>query len=625
MKIKQKTSLIILLISLIFATLCFFILHQMRELEEKIDKTIVITRVRENVLELRRLEQDYMRAQLPATANNVQFMINRILVIIKSPSSSKLILPQSLVEDVTRLTKDFEVVFKELLASKKQIEAEEEKLNEQGQRLEKAVSEAFEELKASNKKSHDDLLAQKLDKITLANKVLTEGYGFAQLNAAPQRESMGKIYQAILNLKRGMERDALTEAASGYIILFNKRDQLQQKMKETFEKLHEISQTLESVSSKPLREMNRKRGETQSSVMLTIFTAFAVCGILVFSLSLWFGGILTGPILKLRRAMLQIGRGNLDVAVDVHLPDEVGELAESFRTMARKLKESYEALHQSNNHLAEQARQLVRSNEALDRYSQELDKANNGLKKMDELKSRFIATASHELKTPLTSVKGYVEMVLQGEAGPINAEQKEFLGYVKESADRLHRLVRELLNISNIESGQVQMAQNETDLHEVIKSETMLFRVQAEKKQIEIVTEVAPDLKNIRCDSDRIREVLDNLLSNAIKCTPPHGNIRVFAANNESGIQMGVQDNGRGIKPGDLERIFEPFQHIDVNGYQADDDSSGLGLTLVKRIVEAHGGRIEVRSDEGKGAVFIVMLPREMKQTKLNEMIGRDL
>lgn len=259
--------------------------------------------------------------------------------------------------------------------------------------------------------------------------------------------------------------------------------------------------------------------------------------------------------------------------------------------------------------LKDAVQDLARSNEELDHSSRELKKANQQLRELDAMKSHFISAASHELRTPLTSIKGYVEAVLQDEVGPINEKQKEFLGYVKESTDRLHRLLNELLDISKIESGQVKMDKELTNLGDLLREEVLIFKPQANKKGLTLDIETDIHLKEIYCDADKVREVMDNLVSNAIKYTLKGGKIKVYARNYETGVQINVQDTGIGIKKEDLARIFEPFQHIEKVGAE-DEESTGLGLTLVKRIVAAHQGDVRIRSQEGSGSTFTVFLPQ---------------
>ncbi len=260
---------------------------------------------------------------------------------------------------------------------------------------------------------------------------------------------------------------------------------------------------------------------------------------------------------------------------------------------------------------------LARSNTDLDKFSRGLKEANEQLRRLDVIKSNFISAASHELRTPLTSIKGYLETVLQEEAGTLNDQQKEFLGYVKESTERLHRLLNELLDISKIESGQVRMNMALTNIRDLLTEEILMFKKQAHDKNINMDIETDIHLREIHCDADKIREVMDNLLSNAVKYTLAGGRIKVAARNDEKGLQIDVRDTGIGIKEEDLDKIFEPFQHIPKDGVDT-EESTGLGLTLVKRIIQVHGGEIRVKSQPGKGSVFTVILPDSPPSEILN-------
>ena len=622
MKIKTKTYLLIILISVLFSILYLFVLGQLRGLDSKITKAMIANRMRELIVDARRSEEGYLQTgnseKIKAFNSNLDEII---LVAKKSESTFKLAMPRDSMNQMMRLAHDYATAFKEIPGLKQEIAATEEKLSQQGIALEKAVTDGFKELKPGTASPVNESFAAQVDRITLANKILKEGYLVTGLNISPKRQSFSSLQTAINEFSRKWHHDTLTETASAYATSFQELNELQGKADDHIAAFHKIAQDLENISSKTLAEMNKKRDQSKEAMMMAILGAFAVCGFLVLSLSFWLSSILTGPILRLRRAMLQIAEGDLDATIDVHSQDEIGELAESFRNMESKLKDSYKNLHATNEKLEDQARELARSNQALDRHSEELKEANKRLKKLDELKSNFISAASHELKTPLTSIKGYVEMVLDGEAGRINDEQKEYLGYVKQSTDRLQRILKELLDISKIESGRATLKRESTDLKILIKEEMVLFKAQAQEKGTAISMDVDPALKSIFCDSDKIRQVLDNLLSNAIKYTPAHGKIKIFSRNHAQSVQIGVQDNGIGIKKEEQGRIFEPFQHLDQNGTEPDEESTGLGLTLVKKIVEAHGGQIHVQSEEGKGSTFTVILPLDMRRANLNELI----
>ncbi len=254
------------------------------------------------------------------------------------------------------------------------------------------------------------------------------------------------------------------------------------------------------------------------------------------------------------------------------------------------------------------AEDLTKSNDELAKSSQDLKRANERLKKLDEMKSDFISSASHELRTPLTSIKGYVSIVLQEKVGALNPQQKEFLGYVKDSTDRLHRLLDELLDLSRIESGRMEMKMALTDLQNLVREEMMIFKMQADTKEIPIEFIVNGAIKKVYCDPDKIRQVIGNLISNAIKYTLRKGTIKISIHGQENAVAVDVEDTGIGISKEDQGRIFEPFQRINKPGVE-EEEGVGLGLAVVKRIVELHGGKISVRSGEGKGSVFSLLIP----------------
>ncbi len=257
---------------------------------------------------------------------------------------------------------------------------------------------------------------------------------------------------------------------------------------------------------------------------------------------------------------------------------------------------------------------LRRSHEELEKRVRErtadLQQANERLQRLDEMKSNFLALAAHELKTPLTAIRGCLSLIAQGRVGVLTKKQKHLIDLVEEASGRLHRLVEDLLDLSKIELGQIKMEMAWTDLRSLLKREITVVRVQAQNKGIEVEEAVDDHLREVRCDRDRIREVVDNLISNAVRYTPAQGRIRIQAANIRNGVQIDVSDTGVGIKREDQERIFEPFQYLRKSGFDG-EKSTGLGLALVKKIIEAHGGQIMVKSREGEGSTFSVTLPAE--------------
>lgn len=239
----------------------------------------------------------------------------------------------------------------------------------------------------------------------------------------------------------------------------------------------------------------------------------------------------------------------------------------------------------------------------------ELEAANQKLRVIDERKTRFLALAAHELRTPLTSIHGFLSYLLQGSAGAFSAPQMECLNLIKKASDRLRRLVSDLLDITRIELGQMQMKMSRENPGALMREELELMSEEIARKEILCEESIESGLPEVVCDRDRIKEVLDNLLSNALKYTPRGGRIQVGAsAAAAGGVKLTVRDTGIGIKPEHHERIFEPFEHLRQSGLEG-ETSTGLGLSFVKQIVEAHGGSVMVASEEGKGALFTVVLP----------------
>lgn len=229
-------------------------------------------------------------------------------------------------------------------------------------------------------------------------------------------------------------------------------------------------------------------------------------------------------------------------------------------------------------------------------------------KQAEEAKDRLISNISHELRTPLTSIHGYVHFLLSGKMGEFSEEQKKALEIIAEESDRLRGLIDNFLDLMTIDAEGLKMDVNEISLPRVIDSLTSSMEMELEKKEISLSKDFSPDLDPIVGDEAKLRQALSNLLGNAIKFTPSGGAIQITAKKDDKAVVVEVADTGMGIVPEDLPHVFERF-------YQADSSSTrgfggaGLGLAICKEIVEAHGGRIEVESEIGKGSVFRVVLP----------------
>jgi len=227
----------------------------------------------------------------------------------------------------------------------------------------------------------------------------------------------------------------------------------------------------------------------------------------------------------------------------------------------------------------------------------------------DRLKSAFLATMSHELRTPLNSIIGFTGVILQGLAGPLNEEQTKQLNMMRDSARHLLALINDVLDISKIEAGQLEIIKRPFDMRQAIESALRVVQPLAHKKNLELVMSVGPGVGLLNSDRRRVEQVLINLLNNAVKFME-HGTVKIDCQVREGWIETSVRDEGIGIKPEDLGRLFKPFQQIDT-GLARGHEGTGLGLSICQRLVSAMGGAIEVESQWGVGSTFKFTLPEQ--------------
>jgi NtrC-family two-component system sensor histidine kinase KinB len=227
------------------------------------------------------------------------------------------------------------------------------------------------------------------------------------------------------------------------------------------------------------------------------------------------------------------------------------------------------------------------------------------LSEISRLKSEFIAAASHELRTPLTSVQMGIHLLLEGAAGTLDTRQEEILRVCRDDAERLDRLMRELLDLSKIESGAGVPVRGPVRPSVLMRAAADSLRLQIEAKGLRLVVDAPPDLASVFADRDQIERVLVNLVTNATRATPSGGTITMAATLRGGDIAFSVADTGSGIPRDHLTRIFEPFIQVP----SAPAGGSGLGLTISRHIVEGHGGQLTVQSELGRGSTFTFTLP----------------
>ena len=240
----------------------------------------------------------------------------------------------------------------------------------------------------------------------------------------------------------------------------------------------------------------------------------------------------------------------------------------------------------------------------------ELEEKNRELEEEPLAKTQILSTVTHELKTPLSSITGYIDrMLLQRDrVGPLNERQERYLETIQRNGRRLKTLIDDLLDVSRIESGSLELNLVELDVRREIEEVVSSLQDQISGKQQHLVLNISTNLPKLKADELRFSQVLTNLLSNACKYSPEGGTTTITAEEQDGIIRIDVSDTGFGISKDDQSRLFGKFFRAD-NSLTSEVSGTGLGLFITKSIIEAHGGEIQVRSDEGEGTTFSFTLP----------------
>jgi signal transduction histidine kinase len=366
----------------------------------------------------------------------------------------------------------------------------------------------------------------------------------------------------------------------------------------------------------PAADINR---DIRRSVLWTVLSLCGGLALLsVFTLS-GLQLLVIRPLGRLTRETDVITQtGSLDRRIDIASHDELGDLAESFNEMVRSLGQSQNSLREAKkdltdyrDHLEELVKQRTQEVESTLR---ELGVAKERAEAADRLKSAFLATMSHELRTPLNSIIGFTGIILQGLAGPLHPEQRKQLEMVRESARHLLALIGDVLDISKIEAGQLEVRNDPFELQASVAKVTGIVRPLAEKKGLTLQVELPSESCVVVSDARRVEQVLLNLLNNAVKFTE-RGGVTLMAEvgpdgrhSSPSALRVSIADTGVGIKPEDLGQLFQPFRQIDA-GLSRQHEGTGLGLAICRRLADLLGGEVHAASEWGRGSIFTLTLP----------------
>jgi two-component system, OmpR family, sensor kinase len=297
--------------------------------------------------------------------------------------------------------------------------------------------------------------------------------------------------------------------------------------------------------------------------MLRPLAQAAIIGlVLAIILALVISSSVAGPLRRTAAAAHAIASGDYTHHAPIEGPTEVQELGRAFNAMAQQVQRT------------------------------------------QQTQRDFLANVSHELKTPLTSIQGYAQAILDGAAPQPGYAAR----VIYDEAARMHRLVEDLLDLARIESGQTPFSREHVQLTDLLTSVMEHLSLRASKSNVRLMHSLNA-VRPITGDNDRLAQVFTNLIDNAITHTPSGGEVRVSAMHAPGGVQIAISDTGKGIPAEDKRRIFERFYQVDKSRSRSGHPGTGLGLTISKEIVEVHGGRIHVESVEGAGTTFVLWLP----------------
>ncbi len=307
--------------------------------------------------------------------------------------------------------------------------------------------------------------------------------------------------------------------------------------------------------------------------------------------------IIVKPVKHLKEVSDAISAGELNVRSEIQTGDEFEDLSHAFNRMLRSLVSMQDRLRKVNTDL--------------DLKVDELAQANMALYESNQLKSDFLATMSHELRTPLNSILGFSEVLLSGDL--LNEKQQRWARNIQTSGEQLLNLINDILDLAKIEAGKMQVHLEEFSIHDICEGLLAMFRPLAEKKNIDLHSQIAPDIKLLRQDPGKFRQILSNLLSNAIKFTPEGGRVLLKAEAEPSHLVLTVTDTGVGIAPEEQELVFEKFRQSG-NPLTREHAGTGLGLSIVRELAKLLGGEVSLQSELGRGSTFTVRLPLHLSQ-----------
>lgn len=320
--------------------------------------------------------------------------------------------------------------------------------------------------------------------------------------------------------------------------------------------------------------------------------------------------VIVKPVKHLKNVSDAISAGELNVRSEIQTGDEFEDLSHAFNRMLRNLVSMQDRWRKVNTDL--------------DRKVDELAQANMALFESNRLKSDFLATMSHELRTPLNSILGFSDVLASAET--MGDKQKRWARNIHSSGEKLLNLINDILDLAKIEAGKMELRLEEVNIDEISEGMLNMFRQMAEKKNIDLRSQIQPDIPTLFQDGTKLQQILQNLLSNAIKFTPEGGRVTLKATVENRYLRLTVTDTGVGIAPEEQDLVFEKFRQAG-NPLTREQGGTGLGLSIVRELAKLLGGEVLLESELGRGSTFTIRVPMHMsEEPKLDfDLVGEHI
>ncbi len=368
-----------------------------------------------------------------------------------------------------------------------------------------------------------------------------------------------------------------------------------------------------------------------TGIMFSALSMFIILLLAIFA-GIYLSRKITKPLIDLKNAAIEIGKGSLSTKIDITTKDEIGELAQAFNQMTADLKKSHEEIkkyaeelelkvQERTSELKNRVKDMSDTKTAVLNMMEDMDEANKelietqeklkiSLKELEEIdmkKDQFISIAAHELKTPLTSIHGFSQLLQNRKVADDLDKRGKYLKIMDHETKRLSRLVTDILDLSRIDLGTIKLALEKTDLDKMMEDIKREMEIQIKAKGLKSEFLIERNLPAVTTDREKLTEVVINLINNAVKYTPK-GSITVKVFREKDDIRFTVKDTGIGISKENHEKIFERFYQVD-SSYSRKAGGTGLGLALCKEFITMLGGKIWMNSEPDKGSEFHLSLP----------------